>query len=45
MSNDIPPRPPTKAWVQEAAGDRILLTWPDSEFVVSVERVEGGADE
>jgi len=45
MSEDMPPRPPNKAWVREAAGDRILLTWPDDEFVVSVERAGGDADE
>jgi len=45
MSKDIPPRPPNKAWVQDAAGEKILLTWPDGEFVVSVERAEGDTDE
>jgi len=40
-----PARPPNKAWLREAAGDRVLVEWPDAEFVVAVEEAGGESDD
>lgn len=36
-----PTRPPNKAWLREASGKRVLIEWPDGEFVVEVREVTG----
>ena len=42
---NTPAQPPNRHWLDDAAGERVLLSFGDrSEYVVTVERVPDDAD-